>query len=89
MAEYIKRDALRQSLLIGAAYLDEDTMMTVVNVLDCFPAADVAPVMHGRWEPVANTGIGNTGRCSICRDAIYGYRAFKFCPNCGADMRGE
>ena len=25
--------------------------------------------------------------CSVCRQR--GYRSWKFCPNCGADMRGE
>ena len=58
----------------------------VRKMIDKVPTVDAAPVKHGYWERVANTGIGGTGRCSACGDAIYGYRAFKFCPNCGAMM---
>jgi hypothetical protein len=43
---YIEREAFRKKLAIGAEYLDEDTLMTVVNLLDCEPAADVAPVVR-------------------------------------------
>ena len=42
--EYIEREAFRKALLIGAEYLDEDTMLTTINVLDCAPAADVVEV---------------------------------------------
>lgn len=69
MAEYIEREALRQSLLIGAAYLDEDTMMTVVNALDCFAASDVAPVAHGRWDECDNDypdDAYNHHKCTNC-----------------------
>ena len=53
------------------------------------PAADVAPVVHGRWEP------GNP-ICSVCGgdkfqdlDAdIWCDWLPPFCPNCGAKMDG-
>ena len=90
MPEYIEREALRKSLLIGAAYLDEDTMMTVVNVLDCFPSADVAPVRHGRIVGSLEDGRYRR-RFSCCgEDAtmITQWARPKYCPNCGCRMDG-
>lgn len=53
-------------------------------------AADVRPVVRGKWLP---TKDDNKKRCSHC-DVIhliaqYPYGNANFCPNCGADMRGE
>ena len=52
------------------------------------PAADVAPVRHGRWEP------GNP-ICPVCGENkfkdldadVWADWQPKFCPNCGALMR--
>ena len=49
-------------------------------------AADVAPVVHGRWNPTQFPFMNECVDCSIC-----GYRTcwginHKFCPNCGAKM---
>lgn len=52
----------------------------------------------GRWIVVSD-GYGNGEatacicECSECKDTIWVYkksdRKWKYCPNCGADMRGE
>ena len=49
------------------------------------PAADVRPVVRGRWE-----NFRGKPRCSRCK-AVWpeDYYDHNFCPNCGADMRGE
>lgn len=52
------------------------------------PAADVAPVVHGKWEP------GNP-ICPVCGENkfkdldadVWADWQPKFCPNCGALMR--
>ena len=44
MAEYIERTALRDAL-----YADDAITMQGVKILNQFPAADVAPVVHGKW----------------------------------------
>lgn len=74
------------------------------DVLDDFediPAADVRPVVHGTWKQFQEPDDGGplsewlsqfpSFECSEC-----GYKFLKiydapknFCPNCGADMRGE
>ena len=46
-----------------------------------FPADDVAPVRHGRWEWFKNGWI-----CDNCDG--WNNRATKFCPHCGAKMDG-
>lgn len=55
------------------------------------PAADVAPVAHGRWVSVA----GKRDRiCSQClhdepyKNADDDAEVFEFCPHCGAKMDG-
>ena len=57
------------------------------------PAADVAPVRHGRWIYEAETIYTKSGyRCSVCRTPLWLSpdvpQAFTYCPNCGAKMDG-
>ena len=58
------------------------------DILRAQPAADVRPVVRGRWieKPYL---LGTTNVCSVC-GANYGmpHGKYNFCPNCGADMRG-
>lgn len=61
------------------------------HVLTAAPAADVAPVVHGRWVSVA----GKRDRiCSRClhnepyKNADDDAEVFEFCPHCGAKMDG-
>ena len=58
------------------------------------PTADVVEVKHGEWhllDDCANEGV----YCSVCHKKVYrkDYAnqklKSKFCPNCGANMRGE
>ena len=51
------------------------------------PAADVTPVVHGRW---GNNGIPGSMLCgcSVCGFTC-GASSFFYCPNCGAKMDGE
>lgn len=50
------------------------------------PAADVAPVVHGRW---GSNGIPDSmlSACSVCGFGCGAY-SFRYCPNCGARMDG-
>ena len=52
------------------------------------PAADVTPVVHGRW--VTHYRSGTTvaeGYVSTCCD-MWNNRKSNYCPNCGAKMDG-
>lgn len=64
------------------------------------PAADVAPVVHGRWIPQRNDAGGEYTICSICRcslraaaktgseSGLMDMRSVPYCPNCGAKCDG-
>lgn len=61
------------------------------ELVDDIPAADVVPVVHGRWVSVA----GKRDRiCSRClrnepyKNADDAAEVFEFCPHCGAKMDG-
>lgn len=49
------------------------------------PAADVAPVVYGKW---GDNGIAGSMlvKCSVCGFDC-GANSFSYCPNCGARMR--
>lgn len=105
MAEYIKREAaiayIREQSeecqkafeeLGGESGIYADAYNDLAENFYSIPAADVAPVVHGRWEytPQTFNTLGQI-RCPFCAwwsldqsiDGIY-----KYCPNCGAKMDG-
>ena len=95
MAEYIDLEAAFNAITDFAGKASTRSAYEAIwksaRALKKIPAADVAPVVHGRWEP------GNP-ICPVC-----GENKFKdldadiwcdwqpdFCPNCGAKMgRGD
>lgn len=95
MAEYIEREALLNHLKHRVAPMsDGEQLIKGVNLaleileeaVEMLPAADVAPVVHGRWE----CGC----QCSVCGDRHGPYNSrhkpyYNFCPNCGAKMDEE
>ncbi len=66
-----------------------DRYFSVKFDIENFPAADVVPVVHGRWEE-ADDGDGVV--CSLCGTdfctIIHDTDNFLYCPNCGAKMDG-
>ena len=88
MAEYIKKEDIEQKIQDGLnnLVLGHDAI-EVLGMIYVMPAADVAPVRHGRW----NDG---DPYCPICRkDKFRGldvdvWADWKpdYCPNCGAKM---
>lgn len=81
MAEYFDREKAKRLLHIEYAYAAE-------QLLDEIPAADVAPVVHGRWVTHYRSGTPVAeGYVSTCCD-MWNNRKSDFCPNCGAKMDG-
>ena len=54
--------------------------------MQSIPAADVRPVVMGRWIDTDN--YYQRWKCSVCDSHTRDARP-PFCPNCGADMRQE
>ena len=87
MDEYIERETIK-SAMIHYGFKSQD--MTVTEfVEDELPAADVAPVRHGRWIEKEKYTFGIMYDCSLCEDRILdnGHH-WNYCPNCGAKMDG-
>ena len=60
-----------------------------IEKIKAIPAADVAERKHGKWiDSFADDGFVNRN-CSLCGQFVSIYNNYNFCPNCGADMRGD
>lgn len=61
------------------------------RVLKNIPAADVAPVVHGRWLDGRCTAYGweEPDSCGYDGYETEPWRHTPLCPNCGARMDGE
>ena len=108
MTEYIEREAISEEIRkyyyknppnfsYGEGF-DRGLDRAQRAILDA-PAADVAPVRHGRWDSVKNPNwpAYSHDKCSICgwwntKNALCydgnkkpGH-SLNYCPNCGAKM---
>ena len=79
MKEYIERAAV-----IGLITRRYELPELCTHEINSIPAADVAPVRHGRWK---NGGNGLYDTCSACEKEIYLAIPMNYCPECGALMR--
>ena len=85
MAEYINREATIRALLND---VPEQVSYSREDAADCIrymDAADVAPIVHGRWLYGDYYDIGDV--CSECDwDSQMTHPSYRYCPNCGARM---
>lgn len=93
MADYIERDALTAELnrlgLGEHSFVERIFADGVYAVIESMPAADVAPVVHGRWEPTKTPFMNECEDCSVCGYRTIWGHGFNYCPNCGARMDGK
>lgn len=91
MAEYIKREAAFNAItnLAGKAptLSAYETVWKSARALRKIPAADVAPVVYGRWVHLG----GDEWCCSACgfvitTDGSWDKPTKKYCEDCGAKM---
>ena len=81
MSDYIKRedaiDTFESALLLQRELGFDFDFRTLA---DSIPSADVIEHKYGKW-------LVGSEKCTCCGG--YGLISFNFCPNCGADMRGD
>ena len=95
--EYIRRDAAMKAVAsqYGACRSPAQNRLLdeIRNKIRRMPAADVAPVVHGRWikDDFLSDDVNNAEKCSQCGELIGWFGNLpNYCPNCGAKMdRGE
>lgn len=111
MAEYIDRNLVLIAMNVVVEHAnaiagDSEILQKVCSILeDCkklvavVSAADVAPVVHGRWIPeyeikemyyspddIERYKVPNGFSCSVCTK--WSSARTNYCPNCGARMDG-
>lgn len=91
MAEYMERE-----MVLRTAHIMRPEDKSLETEIANIPAADVAPVVHGRWIRPRWKNSNYCYDCSECggeamhrdyqwaKDGVY-----PICPNCGARMDGD
>ena len=88
MTEYIEREDAVNAVM-AAKWVNGSDGAMAMEIVSSPPAADVAPVVHGRWGTGRfNLETGNyEEQCTRCRNFSKEYGK-PYCPNCGAKMDG-
>lgn len=104
MTEYIDREALQvilENWRNAHADANDDQgrglLEDVIWEVDTQPAADVAPVQHGKWVkdesayfPDDYYCVYHDWNCSNCGETVNDRQKLpQYCPECGAKMDGE
>lgn len=91
MSEYISRESVKDIVRSGISTDTEADKEYVYGLIDSIPSADVRPNIHGHWgRRIVDNGFNADWVCSECGHREYtDFIHMNFCPNCGADMRGE
>ena len=90
MDEYIEREAVLRAVHGQRSPCRSPAQNRMLDCLKAavirISAADVAPVVHGRWIPFHSKISGDIQYCSACE---IGFVAKSdYCPYCGAKMDG-
>ena len=93
MIEYIDKQAaikfidnclLHEDKLQG---VEKETLLAVKKQIEAIPAADVRPVVHGRW--IDYDDDYGAYCCSVCEQDAPEDTKWPYCPHCWADMRDD
>ena len=87
MDEYIEREAAQTSCR-KYSFAESYDAFAVDCILKAIPAADVAPVRHGRWKCNQPCPVCGGDRFEGLDADIWADWEPPYCPNCGAKMDG-
>lgn len=93
MSDLIRRSDAVEVVKKMLGDLGEKVAVEINCLTGYVPTADRP---HGEWEEIEDDDWSGGGKW-VCTNCEYGYSfgayfevdKFNFCPNCGADMRGE
>lgn len=97
MARYIDKEELIRTIYKNPAKgVNQRWAQLLMCILDA-PVSDVAPVKYGKWEYVGKYDADFEFKCSACGETLVigdvyptpNGVGFNYCPNYGADMRGN
>lgn len=95
-SDYVRRvdveNAIRKACIMGhipfsSATPEGQRALEAIRAVRHVEAADVAPVVHGRWRWVGSDRWNECYECSEC--GKMSYNDSRFCPHCGTKMDGE
>ena len=103
MSRYIDADLIQYKAMCRPRGngMYEDCETAHKDQIDDIPTADVRENVRGKWidgkvKHIKNGELRNVRECSECGSSYFVYDNYNsvdeipnFCPNCGADMRGE
>ena len=95
MSEYIEREAAKEAVKKALAF-HSYAGGTAASAIDRIPAADVRPVVRGKWikTEIRAPFDQDEFTCSVCGSwpwwcGVTDANLPNFCPNCGASMVKE
>lgn len=93
MAEYIKRETVINHLDACMDTIWKPEIVALKCFVEGIPAADVAPVRHGRWKYNTDFQVWNCSECGENPHKGTGVVVVEenlpaYCPHCGAKMDG-
>ena len=87
MSDYISRQAAIDEVTNMTDIMNDTAKGVLRERLRKLPPADVKPVKRGKWIAYYHGGTAFSYSCNQCLHSAT--ERGNFCPNCGADMRGE
>lgn len=85
--EHLKNINSRYPCSLDTTFQDECEMIALNLAIKALEERPKGEWIEGEeWED-SDGGWGWWQKCSVCRESIHSRK--NFCPNCGADMRGD
>lgn len=82
-------------MIINGKWMNEPEIKSLISQLTADKKRlEKQAVKRGEWKYYKNNGIYDTYKCSICEETFELSmdtdisKAMRYCPHCGADMRG-